>query len=96
MCSSDLWYGGWEKIPENIRNAYDTYTCTGLPAGPISNPGLAAIRAALAPQPDAEVQDCYFFVTDLSGQYYYARTYAEHQTNCQKAADVNRSLAAKK
>ena len=90
------WYGGWEKIPENIRNAYDTYTCTGLPAGPISNPGLAAIRAALAPQPDAEVQDCYFFVTDLSGQYYYARTYAEHQTNCQKAADVNRSLAAKK
>ena len=36
------WYGGWEKIPENIRNAYDTYTCTGLPAGPISNPGLAA------------------------------------------------------
>ena len=70
--------------------------CTGLPAGPISNPGLAAIRAALAPQPDAEVQDCYFFVTDLSGQYYYARTYAEHQTNCQKAADVNRSLAAKK
>ena len=90
------WYGGWEKIPENIRNAYDTYTCTGLPAGPISNPGLAAIRAALAPQPDAEVQDCYFFVTDLSGQYYYARTYAEHQTNCQKAADVNRSIAAKK
>lgn len=90
------WYGGWEKIPENIRNAYDTYTCIGLPAGPISNPGLAAIRAALDPQPDAEVQDCYFFVTDLSGQYYYARTYAEHQTNCQKAADVNRSLAAKK
>ena len=45
------WYGGWAKIPENIRNAYDTYTCTGLPAGPISNPGLAAIRAALAPSP---------------------------------------------
>ena len=41
------YYGGWENIPENIRNAYDTYTCTGLPAGPISNPGLAAIQAAL-------------------------------------------------
>ena len=90
------YYGGWDNIPENIVAAYDTYSCKGLPAGPISNPGLAAIRAALAPQPDAEVQDCYFFVTDLSGQYYYARTYAEHQTNCQKAADVNRSLAAKK
>ena len=86
------YYGGWEDIPENIRNAYDTYTCTGLPAGPISNPGLAAIQAALAPQCDEEVRDCYFFVTDLSSHYYYAKTYAEHQANCQKAAEVNQSL----
>lgn len=86
------YYGGWEDIPENIRNAYDTYTCTGLPAGPISNPGLAAIQAALAPQCDEEVRDCYFFVTDLSGHYYYAKTYAEHQDNCRKAAEVNQSL----
>ena len=86
------YYGGWDSIPENIRNAYDTYTCEGLPAGPISNPGLAAIQAALDPQCDEEVKDCYFFVTDLSGHYYYARTYAEHQTNCQKAAEVNQSL----
>ena len=85
------WYGGWDKIPENILNAYDTYSCTGLPAGPISNPGLAAIQAALAPQPDEDVKDCYFFVTDLSGHYYYARTYAEHQTNCEKAAQVNKN-----
>lgn len=87
------WYGGWEKIPAHIRDAYDTYTCTGLPAGPISNPGLAAIQAALDPRPDAEVKDCYFFVTDLSGHYYYARTYAEHQVNCQKAAQVNKNLS---
>lgn len=89
------YYGGWDKIPENIRNAYDTYTCEGLPAGPISNPGLAAIQAALDPQCDEEVKDCYFFVTDLSGHYYYAKTYAEHQANCQKAAEVNQSLKAK-
>ena len=86
------YYGGWENIPENIRNAYDTYTCEGLPAGPISNPGLAAIQAALAPQCDEEVRDCYFFVTDLSGHYYYAKTYTEHQANCRKAAEVNQSL----
>ena len=86
------YYGGWDKIPDHIREAYDTYTCIGLPAGPISNPGLAAIQAALDPQPDDEVKDCYFFVTDLSGHYYYARTYAEHQTNCAKAAEVNQSL----
>ena len=85
------WYGGWDKIPENILNAYDTYSCTGLPAGPISNPGLAAIQAALAPQPDEDVKGCYFFVTDISGHYYYARTYAEHQANCEKAAQVNKN-----
>ena len=85
------WYGGWDEIPENILNAYDTYSCTGLPAGPISNPGLAAIQAALAPQPDEDVKGCYFFVTDLSGHYYYARTYAEHQANCEKAAQVNKN-----
>ena len=86
------YYGGWDSIPANIRDAYDTYNCTGLPAGPISNPGLAAIRAALDPQCDPEVKDCYFFVTDQSGHYYYAKTYAEHQKNCAEADSVNKSL----
>lgn len=45
------YYGGWDNIPENIVAAYDTYSCKGLPAGPISNPGIAAIKAALAPSP---------------------------------------------
>ena len=86
------YYGGWDKIPQNILDAYDTYSCTGLPAGPISNPGLAAIQAALDPQPDEGVKDCYFFVTDLKGNYYYARTLSEHNANCQTAASVNKSL----
>ena len=77
------YYGGWDDIPENILAAYDTYSCTGLPAGPISNPGLAAIKAALEPQPD---------VTDLKGNYYYAHTLAEHNANCKTAAAVNKSL----
>ena len=85
-------YGGWENIPENIVAAYDTYSCKGLPAGPISNPGLAAIQAALDPQPDEDAKDAYFFVTDLKGNYYYARTLSEHNANCQKAAEVNKSV----
>lgn len=86
------YYGGWENIPENILAAYDTYQCAGLPAGPISNPGAEAIRAALLPEPDEEVKDCYFFVTDLTGKYYYGRTLAEHNANCQTAWAVNKTL----
>ena len=86
------YYGGWDNIPENIVSAYDTYSCKGLPAGPISNPGLAAIQAALDPQPDEDAKDAYFFVTDLKGNYYYARTLSEHNANCQKAAEVNKSV----
>ena len=86
------YYGGWDNIPENIVAAYDTYSCKGLPAGPISNPGIAAIKAALAPQPNEEAKDAYFFVTDLKGNYYYARTLSEHNANCQTAADVNKTV----
>ncbi len=86
------YYGGWDDIPENILAAYDTYSCTGLPAGPISNPGLAAIKAALEPQPDEDAKAAYFFVTDLKGNYYYAHTLAEHNANCKTAAAVNKSL----
>ena len=86
------YYGGWDDIPENILAAYDTYSCAGLPAGPISNPGLAAIKAALEPQPDEEAKDAYFFVPDLKGNYYYAHTLAEHNANCKTAAAVNKSL----
>ena len=86
------YYGGWDNIPENIVSAYDTYSCTGLPAGPISNPGLAAIKAALHPEPDEDAKDAYFFVTDLMGNYYYARTLTEHNANCQTAANVNKSM----
>ena len=59
---------------------YDTYECFGLPAGPITNPGLAAINAALYP---AET-DYFYFVTDSDGNYYYAETYAQHKANCNK------------
>lgn len=86
------YYGGWDDIPENILAAYDTYSCIGLPAGPISNPGLAAIKAALEPQPDEEAKNAYFFVIDLKGNYYYAHTLAEHNANCKTAAAVNKNL----
>lgn len=86
------YYGGWDKIPEEIIAAYDTYSRKGLPAGPISNPGIEAIKASLTPEPDEDVKDCYFFVTDSSGKYYYGKTLKEHNANCQKAAQANKAL----
>lgn len=80
-----LYYGSWEAIPENIRTAYDTYATPGLTPGAISNPGLAAIQAALAPDEAYVADGYYFFVTDAAGNYYYAHTVAEHQANCARA-----------
>lgn len=60
---------------------YNTYNCDGLPAGPITNVGMDAIKAALYP---AET-DYYYFITDGNGDYIYAETFREHKENCRKA-----------
>ena len=90
------YYGGWDKIPANIYAAYDTYQVEGLPAGPISNPGLAAIQALAQPNQDLVSENgsspCYFFVTDLTGKYYYGATIEEHNANVDTAWKVNASL----
>jgi UPF0755 protein len=53
---------------------YNTYRRKGLPPGPIANPGLASIRAALNP---AEV-DYLFYVAQADGYHRFTRTYEEH------------------
>lgn len=50
-----------------------TSTVVGLPAGPICNPGLAAIDAALYPADNG----CYFFFHDNKRKLYTAKTYSE-------------------
>lgn len=67
--------------------SYDTYQQNGLPAGPICNPGMDAILAALNPDPDC---DAYFFCTDKQGTFYFAKTYAEHQKNVEIASQVQK------
>lgn len=66
---------------EQFAKLYNTYRFRGLPAGPITNPGLDAIKAALYP----DDTDYYFFVTDKSGNYYYAETFSAHNKNCKTA-----------
>lgn len=74
--------GAWEDdVYEHWADLYYTYRFAGLPEGPICNPGLHAIRAALFP---SDTQDLYF-VTDADGRFYYARTHDEHMRNCEEA-----------
>lgn len=84
------YYGGWDEIPENILTAYDTYTTAGLTPGAISNPGYDEILAAI--YPDETMDGYYYFVTDLTGVYYYGKTLSEHEANCSTAWAVNATL----
>lgn len=52
---------------------YNTYLHKGLPPGPISSPGLAAIKACISPQKN----DYLFYFADAKGVTHFARTQAE-------------------
>jgi UPF0755 protein len=59
-----------------MDNPYNTYRWAGLPPGPISNPGLVSIRAAIRP----EKTDYYYFrLTDpVNGRHTFTRNLNEH------------------
>ncbi len=59
---------------------YNTYTRKGLPVGPIGNPGLSMIIAALQPT----ASDYWYYLHDKNGKVYFAKTYQEHLQNKQK------------
>ena len=61
---------------EDLRSPgpYNTYTIRGLPPGPIANPGLAAMKAALFP---AEV-DYLYFVSKNDGSHHFSESLREH------------------
>lgn len=57
-----------------IKSPYNTYQNVGLPPTPISNPGVAAVIAALNPKKT----DCLFYFHDKQGDFHCAATYEEH------------------
>ncbi len=73
--SSDL------SVINAYNSFYNTYKCSALPAGPITNPGRLAIEAAINPA----VTNYLYFVTDAAGNYYYAATWEEHLANLKTA-----------
>lgn len=56
---------------------YNTYRFRGLPAGPITNPGLDAIRAALNPM----ATDYWYYLSDRDGKMHYAVDFDAHRAN---------------
>jgi UPF0755 protein len=56
-------------------NPYNTYTHEGLPPGPISNPGRAAIEAVLDPRKSRAL----FFVARNDGTHHFSASRAEHE-----------------
>lgn len=73
----------WPRITaanySNVISPYNTYLNDGLPPGPIANPGLVAIQAAVYPA----TSDYYYFRADCrrDGYHDFARTFAEHLAN---------------
>lgn len=64
-----------------VESPYNTYKYEGLPPGPISNPGIDAISAAIYP----EKTDYFYFLTDLNtGETIFSKTGEEHELNKQK------------
>ena len=73
----------WEPVipsDKNINSPYNTYKFPGLPPGPIANPGIEAMKAALNP---AETNYLYY-ISQPDGTTYYAKTLEEHNANIQK------------
>lgn len=71
-----------------IDNPYNTYRHTGLPPGPICNPGMRSIIAALNP---ANVGYLYF-VAQGDGSHAFSQNYADHLTAKKKLDQIRRDL----
>jgi len=66
---------------EKYKFYYNTVTrCKGLPAGPICNPGLRALKAAVNPASTNYMYFCNDSATPP--RYYYSVTYEEHKQKC--------------
>ena len=73
LYSSPTCYYGYAFKYDDGR--YDTYKIIGLPPGPVSAPGVDAIKAVLWPTQNSPY---YYFVTDKNGKFYYNKTLAAH------------------
>jgi UPF0755 protein len=75
-------YGIWENYKGNLTKKdlltfteYNTYTISGIPKGPICNPGIKAIEAVLNPAAHKYL----YFVSQNDGTHVFSENYEDHQ-----------------
>jgi UPF0755 protein len=69
------WTGTLYRSDYGYESPYNTYLHDGLPPGPICDPGLAALKAAVSPAKT----DFLYFVADRAGGHTFSRTFEEHR-----------------
>ncbi|MCA0904987.1 endolytic transglycosylase MltG [Ruegeria marisrubri] len=75
---------GLRRSELNRPTPWNTYQIDGLPPTPIANPGLASLKAAVAP----DDTDFVFFVADGTGGHAFAETLQEHNRNVAKWREI--------
>ncbi|HAF94718.1 MAG: hypothetical protein A2X34_06325 [Elusimicrobia bacterium GWC2_51_8] len=69
------WKKGLTYADLRVKSPYNTYAVSGLPPGPICNPGYESVAAVLAP---AEI-DALYFVADRKGKHIFNANFTEHK-----------------
>jgi UPF0755 protein len=64
----------------SFDSLYNTYEHSGLPPGPIGNPGEASLRAAMEPTKTNYL----YFVANTQGGHFFGATLKEHNENVMK------------
>ena len=74
------WTGVLHKSDLAYNTPYNTYLHGGLPPGPVANPGIRSLRAAMSP---ASTDYLYFVAAgaDAQGASLFSRSLAEHNRN---------------